>query len=292
MDRQSLRAFLEVAESGSFSLAAEKLNITQPAVSKRVAALEHHLDTPLFDRVGRQITLTEAGRALLPQAEGIIRSILEAELSVRDLSGSVSGKLALATSHHIGLHKLPAVLRRFTRKYPDVVLDIDFLDSERAYDLMMRGKIELSVVTLNPNMDPIFCAKSIWPDPLHLALSIDHPLNISTAFSLPELSNYPAILPGLNTYTGQIVSNLFEQHGLNLNISMSTNYLETIKMMVSIGLGWSILPAGMLTAPIQSISLGEPALLRDLGYVYLRKRSLSNAATAFINELRAEHTTP
>ncbi len=292
MDRQSLSAFLEVAECGSFSIAAEKLGLTQPAVSKRVAGLEHHLDTPLFDRIGRQVTLTEAGFALLPRAEGIMQSMIEAEHSVRDLSGSVTGKLTLATSHHIGLHKLPSVLRRFSQKYPDVGLDIDFLDSERAYELMLRGKIELSVVTLDPNLDPVFYAETIWPDPLHLALAADHPLLELEDVALSILSKYPAILPGLNTYTGQIVSNLFNKHGLKLNVSMSTNYLETIKMMVSIGLGWSILPAGMLESPIRSIALGEPSLHRELGFVYLRKRSLSNAASAFIRELQMEAIKP
>ena len=288
MDKPSLRAFLEVAECGSFSLAADKLGLTQPAVSKRIAALEHHLDTSLFDRIGRQVTLTEAGRALMPRAEGIIQSIADAELSVKDLSGLVSGRLSLATSHHIGLHKLPRVLRRFTQRYPAVVLDLDFLDSERAYDLMLRGKIELSVVTLDPVMDPAFSAAVVWPDPLHLAFAPEHPLAESDAIELASLSEYPAILPGLNTYTGQIVSNLFRERDLDLNISMSTNYLETIKMMVSIGLGWSILPAGMLDPPLCSIDLGEPGLHRDLGYVFLRKRSLSNAARAFIEELVKE----
>ncbi len=150
METQNLRAFLMVAEQGSFSGAAEELHITQPAVSKRVATLETQLGTALFDRIGRQVSLTEAGRALLPHALAIWQSLGQAEQSIRDLSGVVAGRLRLGTSHHIGLHRLPPVLRRFSERYPQVKLDIDFMDSEEAYEEIMRGNVELAVVTLAP----------------------------------------------------------------------------------------------------------------------------------------------
>lgn len=286
MDTQNLKAFLLVAETGSFSTAAEKLHLTQPAVSKRVAALEAQLNAMLFDRIGKSVSLTEAGRALLPHAQAISRDIENAQRSISELSGVIAGKLSLATSHHIGLHRLPDVLRQFSNTYPQVELDIEFMDSEKAYELIMRGKVELAVVTLAPVIDSSFHAASIWPDPLHIAIADSHPLANHQTVELQQLSEYPAILPDLNTYTGRIVKGLFQQHQLNLNISMSTNYLETIKMMVAIGLGWSILPAAMLEeAPLLSIPLQEIQLERQLGYVYHRSRSLSNAARAFIKQL-------
>ncbi len=156
MDTQNLRAFLLVAESSSFSIAAQKLHLTQPAVSKRVAQLESQLDTPLFDRIGRNISLTEAGRALLPHARSVQLELLAAEQSVRDLAGQVSGELRLATSHHIGLHRLPPVLSYFSREFSEVHIDIDFMDSEQAYDLTLRGEVELAVVTLAR------CAAFVW----------------------------------------------------------------------------------------------------------------------------------
>ena len=150
MDTQHLRAFALVAETGSFSLAAERLHLTQPAVSKRVALLEQQLGAPLFDRIGRHVSLTEAGAALLPHAQRIARELQAAAQSVRDLAGDVAGSLRLATSHHIGLHRLPPVLNRFSRQFPEVKIDIDFLDSEQAYELISQGQIELAVVTLAP----------------------------------------------------------------------------------------------------------------------------------------------
>ncbi|HAN28464.1 MAG TPA: LysR family transcriptional regulator, partial [Haliea salexigens] len=87
MDLQNLQAFLLVAEEGSFSLAAERLHLTQPAVSKRIALLEQGLGSALFDRIGRHTSLTEAGQALLPHARAITQQLLGAERAVRDLSG-------------------------------------------------------------------------------------------------------------------------------------------------------------------------------------------------------------
>ena len=94
-----------------------------------------------------------------------------------------------------------------------------------------------------------------------------------------------AIMPGPNTYTGQIVKSLFQQHELALDISMSTNYLETIKMMVSIGLGWSVLPRTMIDQSLKILTIPNLAMQRTLGYVYHRNRSLSNAASAFVDTL-------
>ena len=91
-----------MAETGSFSLAAEKLHLTQPAVSKRIALLEEQLGTGLFDRIGRNVSLTEAGNALLPHARAVQLELEAARQSVRDLSGTIAGQLRLATSHHIG----------------------------------------------------------------------------------------------------------------------------------------------------------------------------------------------
>jgi len=285
MDTQNLRAFLLVAEHASFSAAASQLHLTQPAVSKRVAALEVQLGKPLFDRIGRRISLTEAGAALLPHARAIVQILGQAEQSVRDLSGTVGGRLRLATSHHIGLHRLPPVLRRFSSRHPGVKLDIDFMDSEQAYEDIARGAAELAVVTLAPDSDSNLVAEPVWEDPLDFMAVADHPLAGKEKLSLQDLSNYPAILPGLNTYTGQIANNLFDRRKLKLEIAMSTNYLETIRMMSSIGLGWTLLPRSMLAPPLTPLPVAGDRPARQLGYVFHRGRSLSNAARAFIEEL-------
>ncbi|MGB5777013.1 MAG: LysR family transcriptional regulator, partial [Sedimenticolaceae bacterium] len=132
MEISALQAFVEVAERASFSAAAEALYLTQPAVSKRVAQLESELGTRLFDRIGRRISLTGSGAALLPRARRLINDARELKRLVVDLSGEVGGRLVMGTSHHIGLHRLPAPLKRFTEQVPAVELDIRFMDSEAA----------------------------------------------------------------------------------------------------------------------------------------------------------------
>ncbi len=282
---QNLRAFLLVAESGSFSLAAQKLHLTQPAVSKRVAQLEDELGTPLFDRIGRQVSMTEAGRALLPHARAVQLELRAAEQSVRDLAGEVGGNLRLATSHHIGLHRLPPVLSHFSGTCPGVHIDIDFMDSEQAYELTLRGEVELSVVTLAPEPQPSIVALPVWRDPLDFMVQAGHELDGGDGMDLAALSDYPAVLPGLNTYTGQIVKRLFEQRSLPLQVSLATNYLETIRMMASVGLGWTVLPRSMGDPSLATLPVEDAAIERTLGVVYHEGRSLSRAARAFMEAL-------
>jgi len=283
MDTDALRSFIVIAEISSFSLAAEHLHITQPAISKRIAGLEEALGARLFDRIGRRITLTEAGRHLLPRARRILQELSDCRRAIRDLSGQVSGNLSIGISHHIGLHRLPPVLKHFASQYPDVRLEIEFLDSEVAYEKVHSGALELAVVTLAPTPQPSMSSITVWPDPLVFVVAGDHPLASHDTIDLRSLSDYPAILPGTSTYTGQMVQELFASHSIALSKTMETNYLETIKMMVSIGLGWSVLPRTMIDRRLRALSVSSIRLQRQLGYVVHEARSLSNAATAFID---------
>jgi DNA-binding transcriptional LysR family regulator len=282
MDIQNLSAFLLVAETGSFSQAAQRLHLTQPAVSKRIALLEEQLGANLFDRIGRSVGLTEAGAALLPHARTVLQDMDAARQAVRDLAGEVAGELRLATSHHIGLHRLPPILSDFSSAYQAVQLDIDFMDSEQAYQLILQGKAELAIVTLAPTSDANIITLPVWPDPLDFMVAAHHPLAGRRRLDLKALSEHTAILPGLNTYTGQIVARLFDQHKLQLQVSMATNYLETIRMMASVGLGWTVLPRSMADASLATLRLRNTSIERTLGIVYHRGRSLSRAARAFI----------
>ncbi len=109
---------------------------------------------------------------------------------------------------------------------------------------------------------------------------------------LEFLSRCPAILPGLNTYTGQIVKRLFDAHDLQLQVSMATNYLETIRMMASVGLGWTVLPRSMKDATLTAIDVPGAAIERILGLVYHRGRRLSRAADAFSRTVAEFGDTP
>ncbi|TCD24139.1 LysR family transcriptional regulator [Pseudomonas sp. IC_126] len=287
MDLASLNAFIAIAETGSFSLAGERLHLTQPAVSKRLAALESQLDVRLFDRLGREIGLTEAGRALLPRAYRILNVLDDTRRALANLNGEVSGRLCLATSHHIGLHRLPPLLRSFTRAYPDVNLDIRFLDSEVAYEEVLHGRAELAVITLAPHTTAPIRASKVWDDPLDFVVAPEHPLAQKQQITLADVADYPAVFPGGNTFTHHIAQRLFERENLRPNITMSTNYMETIKMMVSIGIAWSVLPRTMLDEQVVRLPLPGVQLTRELGYITHTERTLSNAAKAFMSLLDA-----
>jgi len=284
MDTQALQAFVTVADQGSFTAAADALFLTQPAVSKRIALLEDELNTALFDRMGRHVALTEAGEALLPRARRILLELEDTARAIDNLSGEVAGQLRIGTSHHIGLHRLPPVLRRFSRAWPEVQLDIRFIDSEEAYDAVMHGELELGLVTLPPRADPGTETRVIWQDPLVFMAAPDHPL-AQGAPELADLTRHPALLPSPTTFTRRIVEGLFRENGLSLPVRQSTNYLETLHMMVSVGLGWSVLPATMLDERVCEIPIPGVSLSRNLGVVRHPARSLSNAARRFLEVL-------
>lgn len=288
MDTSTLQAFLAVAELGSFSKAADQLYLTQSAVSKRIALLEEQLGSKLFDRIGRGISVTEAGNELLPRAQDILLQFDDAKRAINNISsGEITGTLSFAASHHISLHRLPNYLRRFSEECPNVELDLRFEESEVAYEGVLRGDLELALITLAPDPDENIHSEIIWDDLLQYVVSEDHPLATSNEITLTELTAYNAILPGANTFTRTLVEQLFDQHALSLNVTMSTNYLDTIRMMVSIGLGWSLLPESLVgDLKVLKVVDSEP-VHRNLGIIFHRNRTLSKAANHLAEILKS-----
>lgn len=287
MDIDSLKAFLAVAEAGSFSHAADRMHLTQPAISKRIAQLEQQLDARLFDRIGRTVSLTEAGHSLVARANIILQQVEDTERAIRNLSGQVAGQLSLATSHHIGLWRLPRVLTTYVARHPDVTLDLHFMDSEVAHERIIQGELEMAIITLAPNPHERLIAEPIWRDELVFVCSRSHELANRRSLSLATLAEYAAILPDMTTFTGRIVKGMFEEHDLHLEVGMSTNYLETIKMLIGVGLGWSVLPTTMIDDDIAVLDI-EIDISRTLGVIHHVNRTLSNAGEAFIDLLRGD----
>jgi len=288
MDISNYTSFIAVAEHGTFSKAADALFITQPAISKRIAQLEEQLGSQLFDRIGKRIKLNAAGMALLPIAERILQDVKESQRVIENLSGNVSGHLSLVTSHHIGLRRLPDVLKKYTEDYPQVRLDLAFMDSENACQKIEKGDYELGVVTLPLVPSKRLKVTPLWSDPLTIAVALDHPL-VKIAgdktITLNQLAKHSAILPAVGTYTRSVIEDpIIKKHGA-LDVILETNYLETIRMMVSIGLGWSALPRAMLDDSLVEIRVKGLEIERTLGIVQHVSRSISNAGQAFVDSL-------
>lgn len=293
MDTQSLQAFIAVAETESFSLAAQRLHLTQPAVSKRIAILEDSLDSQLFDRLPRKAVLTPAGEALLPKAKHILSELLEIKTELASLSGDISGTLRIGTSHHIGLHHLPHLLRQFHTAYPQVKLAMQFLGSEAACEALAQGELDIAFATLPQEDHPKLDMQPIWRDPLSFVCAFTHPLSQKKKLSLEDLTQYEAILPEPNTVTFEIIEGAFKHEGLSLQsalpsryretISMMSSYMETIKMMASVGLGWAVLPEHMANdKDLIKLQVGPKKLYRELGVLQRKGKTLGTAGKAFL----------
>lgn len=290
MDLQSLTAFLAIADAGSISAASRRLHLSQPAISKRLSGLESRLGHRLFDRIGRRVQFTEAGARLLPHARRVLQDLEDGRRALSHLSGDVAGRLSIGTSHHIGLHRLPRFLKAYTRAHPQVDLDLHFMDSEVACRAVVAGSLELGIVTLPTESMPELETLKIWADPLAVVVAAKHPLARKRRVSLAQLAELPAVLPDASTYTHRIVKAELARHGVTPRVRLATNYLETLKMLVAIGLGWSVLPRTMLDRSLRALTTPGFAPSRELGIVWHRRRTLSAPARALIARLSAPAT--
>lgn len=286
MDIDALSAFLTVADTGSFTRAGQQLHLSQPAISKRLKTLEDQIGRRLFDRIGRNVLLTDAGHALLPYARRALQTLEDGRRALSALSGQVSGRLSIGTSHHIGLHRLPPVLRRYVADYPEVDLDLHFMDSEDACEAVLAGKLELGVVTLPLQALPQLDSQVVWTDPLAVVVAPTHPLAARRRLRLPDLAAHPAVLPDEDTYTHRIIRAELEARGVAPRIRLATNYLETLKMLAGIGLGWSVLPESMIDDSLCRLDVAGFHPQRELGWVRHTGRAVSGPARALLGLLR------
>lgn len=278
MNIQHLSAFLAVCDTGSVMAAARQLHLTQPAVSKRLQLLEQQLGVVLFDRHQRQLHLTSAGHALKPQAETILQAVANAERTLSNLEHQVAGTLAIAASHHMGLYYLPELLSRFIQAYPEVQLEPQFMASEWVYEAVQNRTYELGFGTLFNQPPKGLQQLTLGVDRLVYVAAPQHPLAQRQRLTLNELGATRAVLPLAESATSGLIEQQFTQRQLKLPSVLSVNYLETIRMMVSVGLGWSVLPASMVDERLQILPVDAPPLQRKLGVFFLRQRTLSNAA--------------
>jgi len=199
--------------------------------------------------------------------------------------GEVRGKLKIGTSHHIGLHHLPQHLKKYVQHFPEVKLDVHFVDSEQAHEQVLAGDLELAFLTLPPQGDERLRYITIWNDPLVFVVAPFHPLAQKKNLKLEDLIEYPSLLPAAQTYTSQITLAEFEKKGLKPKITMSNNPLESIRMLVSIGLGWSVLPKTLLNQDLQQLDI-RFEMNRQLGMVWHPGRTQSRAVQELIEMMK------
>ena len=287
MNLPAFEAFVKVMDTGSISLAAEQLFITQPAVTKRIHSLEDYFGVKLFESAGRGIQATHAANSLLPKVKGWLNELGDIHHTLSHEQSQVQGKLKIGTSHHIGLHHLPSHLTRYVQNFPEVTLDVHFVDSEQAHEQVLAGELELAFLTLPPQGDARLSYVTIWNDPLVFVVAPFHPLAEKQNLSLEDLIQYPSLLPASQTYTSQITLAEFEKQGVKPKVTMSNNPLESIRMLVSIGLGWSVLPKTLLNQDLKQLDI-PLEMNRQLGMVWHPGRTQSKAAEALVHDMKQQ----
>ena len=285
MNLAAFEAFVKVMETGSISMAAEHLFITQPAVTKRIHSLEEYFGVKLFESAGRGVQATHAAHSLLPKVKSWLNELGDIHHTLSHEQGEVRGKLKIRTRHHIGLQQLPQHLKNYVQHFPDVKLDVHFVDSEQAHEQVLAGDLELAFLTLPPQGDDRLNYITIWNDPLVFVVAPFHPLAQKTNLRLEDLIEYPSLLPAAQTYTSQITLAEFEKQGLKPKITMSNNPLESIRMLVSIGLGWSVLPETLLNQDLKQLDINFE-MNRQLGMVWHPARTQSRAVQELIEMMK------
>ncbi len=288
MNLAAFEAFIKVMETGSISMAADLLFITQPAVTKRIHSLEEYFGVKLFESAGRGVQATHAAHSLLPKVKNWLNELGDIHHTLSHEQEQVQGKLKIGTSHHIGLHHLPQHLRNYVQKFPDVTLDVHFVDSEQAHEQVLAGDLELAFLTLPPQGDERLSYVTIWNDPLVFVAAPFHPLAQKKHLSLEDLVQYPSLLPASQTYTTQITLAEFEKQRVKPKITMSNNPLESIRMLVSIGLGWSVLPKTLLNQELQLLDINMQ-MQRQLGMVWHPGRTQSRAVQELVAMMKNSH---
>ncbi len=289
MDFYQLSYFIKVAETKSISRAAEELFLTQPAVSKQISALEEELGARLFDRIGRKVLLTRAGENLYSRADRILRSVDEAKTAIHDMSSECSGELLIGASDHISLHRLPDVLKAYIAAFPKVDLKLRCHRSETISEMVRNNQVDLGVITLPATARGII-TKVIWNDPMSLIFPVNHPLAGISKPELKDLVLFGMILPESRTTTRTMIDAAFISKGLTPNVTMEVAYIETIKVLVKVGLGISILPDKAVeheikTGTLMRSKIHDAVFSRDLGVLYLKDKFLSRPATEFLKLL-------
>lgn len=266
MDLDQIRCFLSLAELGSFSAAARRHFITQPAVSQRLKALEGRLGARLVERSGRRITLTEAGRLFHRRCEEALASLERGAGEVGELAGLRRGRLSIGAIDAAGIHLLPRPLKTFHRRWPGVEIDVQIAPSGALLDLLEAGRLDLAIVVL-PVSRRGLAAEPLEDEDLVMALPPRSPARrVATVLRRLPLIAYPR-----GSVTRGLIDRALTERGLVPRITMELGYPEAIRGLVEAGLGAAVLPERVAAA-------GRAPLARASGFRIRRRLGLVRRA--------------
>ncbi|UFZ02046.1 LysR family transcriptional regulator [Bradyrhizobium ontarionense] len=243
MTLEQLRIFVAVATREHVTQAARALNLTQSATSAAVAALEARYQTKLFDRVGRRIVLTAAGKAFLVEARSILARVASAETVLNDLAGLQRGQLALAASQTIAGYWLPAFIHRFNAAHPAITLSLSIGNTEQVAADVREGSADLGFVEGHVD-DPVLAAQPVADDELVLAGPPGHPLCRASTVTADDLKSARWVLREQGSGTRAMFEAALDQLGIDpgeLVVAFDLPSNEAVRGAVEAGAGVTVL---------------------------------------------------
>ncbi|WP_461783229.1 LysR family transcriptional regulator [Prosthecobacter sp.] len=282
MELYQLGYFIEIARQRSFTRAAERLHMAQPALSQQMKNLESELGTALFIRGRKEIQLTAAGKAFLPRAEALLTQAEAAKAIVSDVAQLRGGKLVIAAIPSVSACLLPEVIRSFSRQHEQVELQLIEDSSERVSENVESGLADIGFLQL-PASKSAFETRTIISEPFVLLVAKSHPLVKQKEVALKQLATESFIF-----YKGRARDTALEacrKAGFEPQIACESGELETVRALVAAGLGLAVVPqlaAGNLPKTIQAITIREPKMQRQIAAVWQKGSVLSPAAQALL----------
>jgi DNA-binding transcriptional LysR family regulator len=240
MDFEQLKTFLEVSRQKSFSRAAERLLVTQPAISAQIRSLEKEVGARLFDREGGKVTFTAAGRVFEPFAEHCLNCQSHILGIVAELHRSPRGAISISANEATCLYVLPAVFAQFRKQFLRVGLSIVRAERSRTLEAVLNREVDFGVVAL-PVKDPRLTVEPIHRDELAFVVPTGHKLAAQTHVSLKEVAQHPIVLMKQGRQR-ELLDNLFHMQDLQPQIALEVESSELVKRLVAAGLGTGFLP--------------------------------------------------
>lgn len=266
MEFQQLRGFYYSARLGSLTKAAEKMSITQSAVSQQIKSLEAELGVKLFNRFGPRKDLTHDGKLFFQLITPLIQEIDSLKVTFEDLKGNQRGVLTTAATTFMIMNHLPYVIKKFTKEYPHVRLTVLERRWNEIVSLTQSGEIDFGIAPLEkipPNLNYI----ELKPIERVLITGMDHPLAKKNDLSLLDIAQYPMITYEKGLISRDEVDKVFEEVRLNVEVVMEATNAETIKRYVEMGIGIAIIPKSALS-PAQTRRLKAIAVSKYFGKIH------------------------
>ncbi|MEE8302162.1 MAG: selenium metabolism-associated LysR family transcriptional regulator [Candidatus Tectomicrobia bacterium] len=288
LDLRQVEIFYHVARFRSFSKAAEVLLLTQPTVSGHIKTLEESLSLTLFDRLGREIRLTQAGEVLYGYARRLLSTKSAAMQALQELQGGLQGELVIGGSSIPGQYVLPILLGHFTRSYPAITVVLNITDTMETIDRIVHGDLELGLVGAYVPHPQVLYHQFI-DDELVLAVAMDHPWAGRRSVPLAELHTQPFIQRERGSGSRLVVEQTLKQHGFDattLHVVAEVGSTEAIKQGIKAGLGLAIISRLALSderraGSLCTVDIQDVALRRSFYIIRHKARTLSPLCQTF-----------